>query len=272
MFYFIEVAKDVKLFVKEEGEGNPIVFISGWPFDHRTWEYQFNQLSKKFRCIGIDMRGYGFSDRPEGEYNYDVFADDIHTALQALNITDAVLVGHSMGGAISLHYVAKYPNEKAISKLMLCGPAAPRLVRAENSSIGMSKEEVDNLSSQCDLDRAKLLSDFGKKFFYQSISPELSNWFWIIGMEASPYATAMCIEMLKKSDLSEDMAKIKIPTLIAWGKNDKICSYDFAEVLNKNIKNSSLVTFEESGHGLFYDERDKFNKTLEEFAIQQKNK
>lgn len=268
MNHFIEVEKGVKLFVQDWGTGKPIVFISGWPFDHRSYEYQFNQIPNAgFRCIGIDMRGFGKSDKPYAKYDYGVFADDVQKVLQQLNIKDATLLGHSMGGAISLHYAAKYGN-KHISKLMLCGAAAPILVQRSDFPDGWTKQQVEDLLALCDKDRAKLLTDFGNNFFYKpdALSPELANWFWITGMEASPYATKMCIKMFEDSDLRPDMAKIKIPTLIAHARADKVCSYALGEILNKNIEGSKLVTFEKSGHGLFYDEREKFNKTVIDFA------
>lgn len=268
MSHFIEVQKGIKLFVQDWGTGKPIVFISGWPFDHRCYEYQFNQIPNAgFRCIGIDMRGFGKSDKPWGKYNYDIFADDIHKVLEHLNIKDAALLGHSMGGAISLHYAAKYGN-KYISKLILCGAAAPVLVSRPDFPYGWTREQVDGLFALCDKDRATLLKNFGSQFFYKpdSISPELANWFWITGMESSPYATEMCLKMFEDSDLRPDMAKIKIPTLIAHAKEDKVCPYVLGEILNKNIVGSKLVTFQKSGHGLFYDEREKFNKMVIDFV------
>jgi non-heme chloroperoxidase len=266
MNHRIEVEKSVRVYVVEWGKGKPIVFISGWPFDSRSYEYQFNQLSQQgFRCIGIDMRGFGKSDKPWEEYNYDFFADDIHKVLQALKIKDALLVGHSMGGAISLHYAAKYPKMH-IAKLMLCGAAAPSFTQKEDYPYGMTEQQVNDLLKLCESDRAKMLTNFGKIFFHKEISPELAQWFWMTGMDASAYATAACIELLRDADLRSDLAKVTIPTLIAHGIHDKICPYEFAKILNKGIAHSQLITFEESGHGLFYDEREKFNKTVMDFA------
>jgi pimeloyl-ACP methyl ester carboxylesterase len=270
MTHLIEVERGVKLFVQDWGTGKPVVFISGWPFDHRSYEYQFNQLPETgLRCIGIDMRGYGKSDKPWSSYSYDIFADDVHKVLQHLNLKDVLLVGHSMGGAISFHYVAKYGNTH-VSKLMLCGAAAPIFTQRPNYPYGMTQEEVDEFIDLCDKDRAKLLTNFGTIFFYKSnsLTPELVHWFWLTGMQASPYATKMCLKLLRDADLRADLAKITIPTLIAHGITDKVCSYDFAKVLHEHIADSRLVTFEKSGHGLFYDEREKFNKTIIDFVKQ----
>lgn len=98
---FIEVEKNVKLHVTDLGEGNPVVLIHGWPLSDAMYEYQYQELVEKgFRVIGITLRGFGKSDKPYGKYNYDVYADDIKTVLDKLNIQNATLGGFSMGGAI----------------------------------------------------------------------------------------------------------------------------------------------------------------------------
>lgn len=267
MNHLIEVAPHVKLNVVDWGEGKPLVFIAGWPFDHRSYEYQFTQLSKKYRCIGIDMRGYGFSDKPWGEYNYDIFAQDILKVLEKLNIKDALLIGHSTGGAIALH-TAALDQKKHISKLMLVSAAAPMLIQTNDFPYGAKREVIESFVDACDKDRAKLLTTFGSMFFHtpDAISPELGQWFWITGMEASPWATVMVIKLWLKADLRPDMPKIKIPTIIAHARADKICPYNLALAMNKGIEGSELVTFEKSGHGLFYDEREKFNQLVMDFA------
>src|SRR5579872_4821484 len=107
MKHCIQVGSGITISVEDTGSGKPIIFIAGWPFDHRCYEYQFSRLPQHgFRCIGIDMRGYGESSHPWDEYSYDIFAQDIHAVLKHLNIQDATLVGHSMGGAISATYAA----------------------------------------------------------------------------------------------------------------------------------------------------------------------
>jgi pimeloyl-ACP methyl ester carboxylesterase len=268
MNHLIEVAPNVKLNVVDWGEGKPLVFIAGWPFDHRSYEYQFTTLSKSgFRCIGIDMRGYGFSDKPWGEYNYDIFAQDIHKVLEKLKVKDAVLIGHSTGGAISMHYTALYQNIH-VTKLILVSAAAPMLIQKDDFPYGAKAEDIQKYADLCDKDRAKLLSIFGTIFFRtpDAVSPELSQWFWITGMEASPWATVSVIKLWLKADLRSDMPKIKIPTIVAHAIEDKICPYDLGKVMHEGIANSTLVTYEKSGHALFYDEREKFNQMVIDFA------
>jgi non-heme chloroperoxidase len=268
MNHYVTVEPGVSIFVEDLGAGKPIVFIAGWPFDNRCYEYQFTQLPQHgFRCIGIDIRGYGKSSRPWGVYSYDRFADDIHAVLNHLDVEGATLVGHSMGGAISLRYVAKHGNEY-VSKLALCGAAAPLWTQRPDFPYGFTQQTATDMLNQCYQDRAKLIEGFGKIFFRteNSLSPVLAHWFDSIAMDASPHATAECIKLLRDTDLRADMERVMIPTAILHGAADKVCPFQLGEILHKNIKGSQLFPFEKSGHGLFYDERELFNKTIMDFS------
>lgn len=264
---FIKIDNNVHLHIRDWGEGKPIVFIPGWPLSHEMFEYQFTQLPKHgYRCIGITMRGFGKSSKPWGEYNYDIFADDIKKVLESLDLHDVTLAGHSMGGAISLHYVARHKSER-VSKLALFGAAAPSFTKRENFPFGVDPKVVDGFIAACFKDRAKLNEDFGKIFFLNenAVSQILANWFHNMGMEASPHATAACLLALRNSDLREDLSQIKVPTAIFHATKDKICPFALADAMAAGIKGSKLIKFENSGHGLFYEELDKFNTELMNF-------
>lgn len=265
---FIEIEPNVKLHIRDWGQGKPIVFIPGWPLSHEMFEYQFNQLPRHgFRCIGITLRGFGKSSKPWGEYNYDVFADDIKKVLVALDLRDVTLAGHSMGGAIALHYIARHNSER-VSKLALFGAAAPSFVKRPDFPYGIDLKTIDGFIRACNADRAKLNESFGKIFFLtkNAVSPKLGEWFHNMGMEASAYATVECLTALRNSDLRSDLSKINIPTAIFHSTQDKICLFELAEVMAKEIKGSKLIRFNKSGHGLFYEEKEKFNKELMDFV------
>ena len=126
---FIEVEPKVSLNIWDWGKGKTIVFIPGWPLSHEMFEYQFTHLAQKgYRCIGITLRGFGKSSKPWGEYNYDIFADDIKKVLQILDLRDVTLAGHSMGGAVALHYISRHKSER-VARLGLFGAAAPSFTR-----------------------------------------------------------------------------------------------------------------------------------------------
>jgi non-heme chloroperoxidase len=265
---YIEVEPNVNLHISDGGEGRPIVLIHGWPYSDEMYEYQYNDLiNNKFRVIGITLRGFGKSDKPYGKYNYDVHALDIKRVLDILDINDAVLVGFSMGGAIAVRYVSVY-NGAHVSKLVLAGAAVPIWTKRTDFPFNLPQSAVDELIILNYNDRPKLLSDFSKKFSAIQTSLNIGIRYWLkgIALSASSYATAQCLVALRDSDLRGDMAKIKMPTLIMHGKKDKICSFDLAEQMNTGIANSELVAFEKTGHSLFLEETQKFNKELLKFA------
>jgi non-heme chloroperoxidase len=264
---YIEVEKNVKLHVTDLGEGSTVVLIHGWPLSDAMYEYQYQYLVQKgYRVVGITLRGFGASDKPYGKYDYDVYADDIKAVLDKLNIKDATLGGFSMGGAISIHYVAKY-NAAHISKLALFGAAAPVWTKRSDYPLGFAKETVNELIQLSISNRPQLLENFGKIFgaTETSLTPGLGNWLGFINLEASPYATTQSLIALRDTDLRSELSKIKIPTAIFHGLKDKICEFALAEQMQKGIKNSYMVRFENSGHGLFVEELEKFNTELVKF-------
>ena len=232
------------------------------------YEYQYNALIKNnFRAIGITLRGFGKSDKPYGEYDYDIHALDIKNVLSKLDVNDAVLVGFSMGGSIAIRYVSKYKGAH-VSKLVLCGAAAPIWTQRNDFKYNLPKSAVDELIELNYKDRPQLLSNFGTIFSATetSLNKGIRNWLNGINLSASSYATAQCLIALRDTDLRPDLAKIAIPTLIIHGKKDKICSFDLAEQMKAGIKNSHIVAFENSGHSMFLEETLKFNAELIKFA------
>jgi len=265
---YIEIEPNVHLHITDAGEGRPIVLIHGWPLSDEMYEYQYNDLiNKNFRVIGITLRGFGKSDKPYGVYNYDIHALDIRKVLDKLDIKDAVLAGFSMGGAIAIRYVSVYSGAH-ISKLVLCGAAAPIWTQRKDFPYNLPQSAVDDLIKLNYKDRPKLLSNFAKIFSATetSLNEGIGGWLNGICLSASSYATAQCLVALRDTDLRSDLVKIKIPTLILHGKKDKICSFDLAGQMKAGISNSRIVPFEKSGHSLFLEETLKFNAELIRFA------
>ncbi|TYP49226.1 alpha/beta fold hydrolase [Thermosediminibacter litoriperuensis] len=269
MGYYISVEQNVNVFVEDldPGHGKPILFIHGWPLNHKQFEYQFNQLPKMgYRCIGIDLRGFGKSDRPWKGYSYNRLADDIRIVIDTLQLEDITLAGHSMGGAIAIRYMARHAGYK-VSKLVLIGAAA-----FTRRPIGLTKEEVkrwertwNDLIEATYTDRPKMLDGVGDVFFERYVTESFKDWFHGLGIEASGHATAMCAVSLRDEDLGQDLSKIYVPTGIFHGIHDKVCPFKFAELMHAQIKGSELIPFMYSGHGLFYEEREKFNRELIRF-------
>jgi non-heme chloroperoxidase len=161
---YIKVEPNVRLHITDAGNGRPIVLIPGWPLSDEMYEYQYNDLiNKNFRVIGITLRGFGKSDKPYGEYNYDIHAADINKVLKKLKIEDAVLVGFSMGGAIAVRYISVYKGAH-VSKIVLAGAAVPIWTQREDFLYNLPKNAVDDLIKLNYHDRPMLLSNFAKIF------------------------------------------------------------------------------------------------------------
>lgn len=268
MGYYITVEPNVQVYVEDlnPNGSETILFLHGWPGDHNLFEYQFNYFSKMgYRCIGLDQRGFGLSDKPLCGYDYDRLSDDVKCVVDELKLSNITLLGHSTGGAIAIRYMARH-DECGVSKLILCAAAAPSLIKRSYFRYGLREETVKEIINQIYIDRPKMLADFSKMFFYRQVSKPFSDWFFSLGLKAAGWSTAAVANTwLDEESLFLDMKKINVPTLILHGIHDKVCLFPLAEQQNKLIKNSKLVKMTNSGHGLFYDEREKFNTEVKCF-------
>ena len=268
MGYYVRVEEKVKIYVEDlnpKGD-KTILFLHGWPGSHKLFEYQFNQLPKMgYRCIGIDQRGFGDSDKPFEGYDYDTLSDDVRGVVNALQLKNFTLAGHSTGGAIAIRYMARH-NEYGVSKLALFAAAAPSLIQRPYFPYGLPEQAVKDIIKETYNDRPKMLRGFGDIFFFQYITAPLSDWIFQLGLQAASWSTAATsTTWLGEEGLFSDLGKINVPTLIIHGIHDKVCPFPLGQAQNKGIKNSKLVPFEFSGHASFYDEKDRFNSVLSSF-------
>lgn len=263
--HYIEVEKDIKVFVEDVGSGQPFVFLHGWPLNERSFEAQVSEIAKNgFRFIGIDLRGYGKSDKPWSGYDYDTAASDVKAVVDHLKLENFVLSGFSMGGPIAIRYITKYGQDN-ISKLLLLSAAAPLFTQREDFKYNMKPEELDGIIEKIKEDRPAFLSEFADMFFEQKHSPEFLHWFQMLGLEAGAHSTINSAIALRDEDLRDELAGITVPTAIFHGKKDQICEYALGEEMEKNIPNSVLVPFKHSGHGINADEPERFNTELISF-------
>jgi non-heme chloroperoxidase len=256
--YYVTVESGVKLYIEDiNSEGSKtIVFLHGWPLSHKQFEYQFDVLpAMGYRCIGIDWRGFGKSDKPMSGYDFNRLADDIRTVVGVLQLDNFTLVGHSTGGAIAIRYMSRY-NGYGVSSLVLVDAAAP---------IGFTTETATRFLTQALNDRPKMMREVTDTFFFQYITSSFSEWFFQLGLQAAGWSTAAIIITLRDEKLYADLQKILVPTLIVHGVHDKVIPFAQAQELNQKIRNSQLVPFHYSGHGPFWEERDKFNQLLRQF-------
>jgi non-heme chloroperoxidase len=264
MGYYIKVEPNVKIYVEDLNEKceKTILFLHGWPGSHKLFEYQFDQLPKLgYRCIGIDTRGFGDSDKPYSGYDYDTLSDDVRCVIEALKLSDITLAGHSTGGAIAIRYMARHKGY-GVSKLALFAAAAPSLIKRHNFPYGLDEGTVIQLIKGTYTDRPNMLQGFGDIFFYQHITKAFSEWFFELGLQAAGWATAAIAKTWINEVLFSDLEKIDVPTLIIHGIHDKVVPFELGQVQEQVIRNSKLVPFRFSGHASFYDECSKFNEEL----------
>lgn len=267
MGYYVKVKDNVNIYVEDL---NPeckktILFLHGWPGNHNLFEYQFNKLPELgYRCIGIDARGFGKSDKPFFGYDYDTLSDDVRGVVEALGLSDFTLVGHSTGGAIAVRYMGRHKGY-GVTRLVLISAAAPSLIKRPNFPYGLDKEIVLQIIEGTYNDRPQMLRNFGDMFFFQHTSQAFSNWFFQLGLQAAGWATAAIAKTWINEVLFADVEAIHVPTLIIHGIHDKVVPFQLGEVQHKMIRNSMLVPFKFSGHGSFYDQKEEFNDLLVKF-------
>lgn len=187
MGYYIKGDSNVKIYVEDLNEkaDKTIVFLHGWPGSHDLFEYQYDYLvDKGYRCIGIDQRGFGSSDRPVCGYDYDTLSDDVKAVVDTLGLNKFVLLGHSTGGAIAIRYMSRHKG-KGVDKLILCGAAAPSLIKRSYFPYGISREAVEEIIEGTYSDRPKMLKKFGDMFFYKKVSKPFMEWFFQLGLQAA---------------------------------------------------------------------------------------
>ncbi|NBD27550.1 alpha/beta fold hydrolase [Paenibacillus glycinis] len=262
MGFYVEVEHGVKIFVEDVGRGRPVVFIHGWPANRKMWEYQTNVVSRHgYRCICIDLRGFGNSDAPLHGYTYNRMADDIRVVAEALGLQEATLIGFSMGGAVCIRYITRHAARR-MRGLILAAAAAPHITRHPEYPYGQPSSHYETIIGGLETDRPKATADFGAAFFHKPVSEPFRAWFDGLGFEASANGAIRGMEALRDEDLRAELPLVRVPTTILHGKYDAIVPFKLGELQHKAIPGSALVPFEESGHGLFYDEREKFNREL----------
>ena len=262
---YITVQKDVDVFVTDWGSGRPVVFIHGFPFSHRIFEPSMAILAQSgCRAIGLDLRGFGQSTKAWDGCDYDTWARDIAGVIQALDLQDVTLVGFSMGGAIAAHYVATQDvatqADPRVTKLVLWAAAAPIAAPTPED-----KATISGFIQGILADPAHFAAAFIQQAFYQPLSDERLHFLTGLGTEATLRTLVRSQEELRDRNLVAELGAIQIPTLICHGIHDHVVPMAAAEAQQQLIQNATLLRFEASGHGIFYEEKDRLTEELLKF-------
>lgn len=266
----------IQLFYQDLGQGKPVLFIHGWPSTHEMWEYQVGELSKHYRCIAYDRRGFGLSDKPWTSYDYDTLAADLKSIIDTLDLSDVTLVGFSMGGGEVARYLANYGSAR-ISKAVLVSSVTPFMLKTPDNEEGVPQEIFDDMVEKIREDRPQFLTGFGKSFFSvgmmsQPVSDEILHWAHGLTLQAIQKSTIDCVRAFSETDFRNDCTDIDIPTLLIHGDDDKIVPIDIsAKKAVTLIKDAQLIIYEGAPHGLFITEKDKLNEDLINFIGKNSN-
>jgi len=232
MGYYVTMKDNVKIYVEDL---NPqckgaILFLHGWPGNHNLFEYQFNKLPQLgFRCIGMDTRGFGKSDKPFYGYDYDTLSDDVRGVVEALGLKNFILAGHSTGGAMAARYMKRHKGY-GVAKLVLIAAAAPSLIKRPNFPYGVTKEAILQIIDDTYKDRPQMLKNFGDSFFFQHVSQAFADWFFQLGLEAAGWSTAAVANSWIREVLFDDLLAIHVPTLIIHGIHDQVVPFELGQI------------------------------------------
>lgn len=259
-----------ELYYYEQGHGQPVVLIHGWPLSHRMWESQITALSEAgYRVIAYDRRGFGQSGRPNTGYDYDTFAADLNDLMTRLDLRDAVLAGFSMGGGEVARYIGRY-GTKRLAKAMLLGAVPPFLLKTADNPQGIDETVFAGILSAVKNDRIGFLGDFFYHFYNLDrnalAGQELIAFSKWIAWAASPLGTAQCIVAFGETDFRADLAKFDIPTLVAHGDADRIVPLEVSgQRAHEMIAGSRLEVLKGAPHGFAATHAQQLNALMLDF-------
>lgn len=257
-----------QLYFKDWGSGPPVVFSHGWPLSADAWEDQMFFLARNgYRVIGHDRRGHGRSSQPWGGNDMDTYADDLAELVNQLGLRDAIHVGHSTGGGEVTRYIARHGTSR-VAKAVLVGAIPPFMLKTEANPTGQPKENFDKVRAAVLADRTRFWQELSLPFFSYNrpgatISEGVREQFVHQCMMAGFPASYFGIDAWAATDLTDDLRKVTVPTLVVHGDDDQIVPIANSAVRSsKIIPNATLEVYEGASHGLPATHKDRLNQDL----------
>ena len=267
----ITVKDGTQIYYKDWGQGQPVVFSHGWPLSSDAWEDQMIFLAARgFRCIAHDRRGHGRSSQPWNGNDMDTYADDLAALTEALDLKNAVHVGHSTGGGEVARYVARQ-GSKRVAKAVLIGAVPPIMLKTAANPGGLPIETFDQIREGVLKDRSQFFMDLTVPFYganrpNSKVSQGLRESFWLQGMMAGHKAVYDCVKAFSETDFTEDLRKMDVPTLILHGDDDQIVPLaDSALLSAKLVKGAILQVIPGAPHGMCSTHKEIINTELLNF-------
>ena len=260
-----------EIFYKDWGKGPVLFFHHGWPLSADDWDSQMMFfLSKGFRVIAHDRRGHGRSTQTDKGHDMDTYASDVAALAEALDLKDAIHIGHSTGGGEVARYVAKFGKGR-VAKAVLIGAITPRLMQSDKNPNGVSKAAIDGIRDGTANNRAQFYKDVTIPFYgYNRPGAQISegireNW-WRQGMMGSAIAHFECVRVFSETEFYDDLKAIDIPVLVMHGEDDQICPFETtgAEAI-KLLKNGTMKSYPGLPHGMPATHAEIINADLLEY-------
>lgn len=257
-----------QIYYKDWGTGQPVLFSHGWPLNADAWDGQLLFLGQRgYRVIAHDRRSHGRSDQTWDGNDMDTYADDLAALIEALDLHDVVLVGHSTGGGEVTRYLGRHGTAR-VAKAVLVGAVPPLMVKTENNPEGTPIAAFNGIRQAVYGDRSQFFKDLTMPFYGYNregaqISEGVRESFWRQGMMAGIKGVYDCIKQFSEVDFTEDLKRIDVPTLILHGDDDQIVPIKASALLSaKLVPNATLKIYPGAAHGLTVTQQDQFNEDL----------